>query len=216
MIQKLAQTIYPIHELLRTRWSPRAYATRPVEEEKLLSLFEAARWAPSGGNGQPWAFIVTKRSDSGCYQALLSTLTGQNPTWAQNAPVLVVSVALPNQRTGTLTRFSYYDVGQAVAHLTVQASALGLSVHQMGGFNAEQVRQLLELPEGTEPLTVFAIGYMGEANDLPEALRERELAARTRKPLGEFVFEGRWQQPLEAAEVERAADRSADESQTAI
>lgn len=179
-----------------------------------LSLLEAARWAPSANNGQPWAFVVTKRNEPGCYGALLDTLSGQNPVWAKNAPVLALAVVLPNQRIGTTNRFTYYDVGQAVAHLTVQASALGLHVHQMAGFDAELARQIFELPEGSEPMTVLAIGYLGDANDLPEALRQRELAARARKPLGEVAFKDHWNQPLEMPDPELAAEME-NESQAA-
>jgi nitroreductase len=191
-----AEVKHPIHDLLKNRRSPRAFSTRPVEEEKLLSLFEAARWSPSGGNAQPWAFIVTTPADEGCHDQLVQILSGRNKLWAKDAPLLVVTVATPYPRAEAANEYAYYDLGQAVAHLTVQASALGLIVHQMGGFDRQAARLLFGVPEGYEPLTVIAIGYQGNVEDLPEELRERELAPRTRKSLEDFVFADRWEQPL--------------------
>lgn len=194
---KPAEVRYPIHDLLQNRWSPRAFSTQPVEDEKLLSLFEAARWSPSGGNAQPWAFIVTTRSsDAGCHDQLVQVLSGRNKLWAKDAPLLVLTVATPYPRSAAANEYTFYDLGQAVAHLTVQAGALGLVVHQMGGFDRQAARLLFGLPEGYEPMTVIAIGYQGNAEDLPEELRERELAPRTRKSLEDFVFADRWEQPL--------------------
>ncbi len=195
-MNKVADTKHTIHDLLRTRWSPRAFAARPVEESKLAALFEAARWAPSGGNSQPWAFVVVTQDDAEAYQKLLATLIGRNSVWARNAPVLVVAAAYLSPQAPERTRYSYYDTGQAVAHLTFQASELGLHVHQMGGFNASEACVALGMPEDYEPMTVVAIGYLGQADDLPEELRTMELAPRTRKPMAEFVFRGRWDQPL--------------------
>jgi nitroreductase len=201
-MKKLAETAHPIHPLLESRWSPRAFDSRHVENEKLLSLFEAARWSPSAGNSQPWRFIVTTR-DEGCFAALASTLSGNNAAWAPNAPVLVLAVAAPGMRGDTPNRYSYYDLGQAIAHLSVQASELGLQVHQMAGFDGEKARELFELPASLEPVTVVAIGYPGNPEVLPAPLLERELAPRTRKPLDEIVFKDNVGNPLEAAVVEQ-------------
>jgi nitroreductase len=198
-MENVADTNHAIHELLKTRWSPRAFANRPVEKEKLLSLFEAARWSPSGGNRQPWAFIVVTKDDAEIHQKLVEIMTGRNPLWAGNVPVLVLTAAKVQPDAGTRNRFSYYDVGQAVAHLSVQATALGLHVHQMAGFDVEKAHQLFNLPDDYEPMTLIAIGYMGQLTDLAEELQERETAARVRKPLNEFVFEGGWEQPLKLA-----------------
>src|SRR3974377_1979533 len=134
-MNKSAQTHYPILDFLKNRWSPRAFAARSVELEKLLSLFEAARWSPSGGNLQPWAFIVTKRSEPEAFEKLLGTLSERNRVWAQHAPVLVLTVVRRERAPGQPNLWAMYDVGQAVAHLSVQASALGLAVHQMAGFD---------------------------------------------------------------------------------
>jgi nitroreductase len=195
---KSAENQYPIHNLLKERWSPRAFASQPVEEEKLLSLFEAARWSPSGGNRQPWHFIVVNQANRELHEKLVATMTGRNRLWTQNVPTLVVTVAKMNPEMPAANRFAYYDLGQAVAHLTVQAADLGLHVHQMAGYDVAKVRELLEIPDGYEPMTIVAIGYFGKIDDLPEelGLRDDETAPRTRKPLTDFVFGERWNQPL--------------------
>lgn len=200
-MQKLAEVDYGIDHLLRSRWSPRAFASKPVEAEKLRSLFEAARWSPSSANEQPWAFIVGTRDEQSTHDTLVATLTGRNPVWARNAPVLVLSVARlifeSPMAKGRPNRHAYYDVGQAVAHLTVEATALGLVVHQMAGFDVKKARELLRLPEGHDPVTMIAIGYSGDPADLPVELREPELAGRSRKLQSQFVFGGQWGHPLE-------------------
>jgi nitroreductase len=127
---------------------------------------------------------------------LAETLSGRNKEWATKAPVLVLAVARLNPQAGAMNRFAYYDVGQAVAHLSIQTNALGLHVRQMAGFDAEKARLLFGLPDGFEPMTLIAIGYYGKIEALPDELREREVAPRTRKPLSDFVFEGRWGQPF--------------------
>ncbi|MBN9388948.1 MAG: nitroreductase family protein [Chloroflexi bacterium] len=195
-MEKLAETKYDIHELLKGRWSPRAFSTRSVEPEKLFSLFEAARWSPSGGNSQPWSFVVTT-SDQPEHEKLVEALAGFNKVWAKNVPVLILAVARPNPERPGSEAYAYYDLGQSVAHMSIQAEAVGLQVHQMGGFDRDQVRELFEIPESFKPLTVIAIGYSGRVEDLPEPLQEREVQTRTRKPLSEFVFGGHWDLPIE-------------------
>jgi len=196
-MNKSAQTQYPILDFLKNRWSPRAFAARPVELHKLLSLFEAARWSPSGGNQQPWSFIVTNQTEREPFEKLLGTLNERNQDWAKHAPVLVLSVVQRERAAGQPNPWATYDVGQAVAHLSVQATALGLVVHQMAGFDRQKAAELFALPEGYDALTVFAIGYEGDPATLPAGLRERELEQRSRKPLKEFVFDGAWQAPLQ-------------------
>ncbi|HEX2912544.1 MAG TPA: nitroreductase family protein [Chloroflexia bacterium] len=196
-MNKPATTQYEIHKLLKERWSPRAFSSRPVEHEKLMRLFEAARWSPSAANIQPWSFIVVTKENPELHQKFVELLSGRNPDWAANAPVLVVAVAKLNQERPALNKYAYYDLGQAVSHLTVEATHAGLHVHQMGGFDSEKARELFEIPQGYEPVTVMALGYFGRAEDLPEDLLERERLPRTRKPLNEFVFNGHWAYPLE-------------------
>src|SRR5437899_336921 len=130
-MHKPADVQYDIHEFLKSRWSPRAFDSQPVKPDELWSLFEAARWSPSAGNQQPWSFIVTFKGEP-AHDKLVSALTGRNMAWAGQAPVLILTVARLSFENGKPYRHAYYDVGQAVGHLTVQASALGLMVHQMG------------------------------------------------------------------------------------
>lgn len=198
-MQKAAKTEFPIHDLIRLRWSPRAFADRPVEPEKLGSLFEAARWASSSFNEQPWAFLVATRDDPERFARLLSVLMEGNIAWAQHAPVLMLSVAKLNfERSGKPNRHAFHDVGQAIANLILQATALGLYAHQMAGFHVDKAREVFAIPKGWEPVAAIALGYPGEPDLLPAPLRDRELAPRTRKPLQEFVFAGRWGQPAPA------------------
>jgi nitroreductase len=194
-MEKPAETTYPIEPLLQRRWSPRAFAERPVEPEKLLSLWEAARWAASTANQQPWYFIVATKEDAAEYARLLSCLRENNQQWASRAPVLMVSVAkLTFDANGQPNRHAFHDVGLAVANLIVQATALGLFVHQMAGIYPDRVRELYGIPEGFEPVAGIVLGYLGDPAALPEDLRQREVAPRVRKPLESFVFQGAWGQ----------------------
>jgi nitroreductase len=174
-----------INELLGRRWSPRAFSSRPVEPAKLAQLFEAARWAPSSYNAQPWAFIVATRQDAEGYNRLLSTLVDVNRQWAQQAPVLILAAAkLDYDHIARPNRHALYDLGQAVANLTVKATALNLYIHQMGGFDARSARELFAIPAGYEPVAVLAVGYQ----EGPPA----DAGTRKRKPLTDFVFSGSW------------------------
>jgi nitroreductase len=192
-MEKPAETQHPINDLLRRRWSPRAFAARPVEPEHLLSLLEAARWAPSSNNEQPWVFLVATRDNPAEFQRMLSCLVDANVAWAQRAPVLMLSVARRNfERTGKPNRHAFHDVGQAAANLAIQATALGLAVHQMAGILPDKAREVFGIPDDYDAVAAIAIGYPGDSESLPEELRKRELAPRTRKPLESFVFDGRW------------------------
>ena len=195
VMEKPAETQYPIHELLRRRWSPRAFSDRRVDPAIMRSLLEAARWAPSSYNEQPWSFIVATKDDTAEFSRLLSCLVEGNIQWAQHAPVLMVSVArLSFEDDGKPNRHAFHDVGLAVANLIVQATALGLVVHQMAGIFPDKIRELYGIPEGYEAVAGIALGYPGDPQSLPEGLRKRELAPRERKPLTEFVFSGSWGQ----------------------
>ena len=195
MITKPASTDYPLHPLLQARWSPRAFVPTRIAAEQILSMLEAARWAPSGGNVQPWSFLVVPRDDEATFARLFDCLAEGNQIWVQHVPLLLLTVAELQREPGKPNPYALYDLGQAVANLTVQATALGLSVHQMAGFNQEQARSAFAIPEAYAPVTVVAIGPQGEPAALPEPLREREEAERTRKPLRSFVFGGVWGQP---------------------
>lgn len=181
-------------ELFTRRRSVRAFSERGVEPEKLDSVLEAARWAPSCYNEQPWRFVVaTKEDPDGDHDRLLGCLSEGNRRWAREAPVLMFSAAkLFFDRNGEPNRHALHDVGLAVGNLVAQATSLGLSVHQMAGFDREKVRSACGIPEGYEPVACIALGYAGDPRTLPEDLRERELAPRIRKPLCELVFRGRF------------------------
>jgi nitroreductase len=192
-MERLRDAAHPIHDLLRRRWSPRAFSDRPVEREKLLSVLEAARWAPSSNNEQPWHFIVARKEEPEEFARLLGCLVERNQSWAKAAPVLMLSVAsMVFARKGHPNRHALHDTGQAVACLTVEATSLGLFVHQMAGFSIEKARETYALPPTTEPVAGIALGYLGDPDTLPEDLRQRELVASSRKPIGEFVYTGAW------------------------
>ena len=192
-MEKPAENTHPIEELLRRRWSPRAFAERPVEPEKLASMFEAARWSASSFNEQPWSFIVATRDDATEFARLLSCLIESNQTWASRAPVLIVSVArLKFAQSGKPNTHAIHDMGLATAQLILQATAMGLFAHPMAGFCPDKVRELYGVTEGYEPVAAIAAGYAGDPALLTESQRQRELAPRARKPQEEFVFRGRF------------------------
>jgi nitroreductase len=202
LMQKPADNQFAIHDLLKNRWSPRAFSRELVPTNAVASLFEAARWSPSAGNRQPWAFVAITLDDAETHQKLVETMTGRNPLWAKNVPLLIVTLAHLNPEKPESHRFAYYDLGQAVAHLSVQAVALGLHAHQMGGFDRVKARELLAIPDDYELMTIIAVGYAGSIDDLREDLRENELAGRTRKPLEEIVYHEHWNRVLETGEVQ--------------
>lgn len=192
-LQKPAVTSEPIHDLIRHRWSPRAFDSRPVEPEKLRSLFEAARWAASSYNAQPWYYIVGTKAEPENYKKILECLVEFNQGWAKSAPVLALSVAgLKFEHNGTPNSHAFHDVGQASAYLALEASNLGLQIHQMAGILPEKARQIFSIPEGYEAVAGIAIGYPGDSATLPEQLRAQEEGPRSRKPLDSFVFTGSW------------------------
>ena len=194
-----------VHDLLERRYSPYAFSPRPVEPERLRQLFEAARSAPSSYNEQPWRFVVARREDAQGFGRLLDALVDQNRKWAGNAPVLALSVVKVDfTHNGQPNRHAWHDVGQAAAYLTLQATELGLYVHQMGGFDPVKARQLLSIPDGYEPAAMMALGYPGESESLPEALRERDSTRRPRKPLDTLFFEGTWAKPWSPTAGERS------------
>ncbi|MGC1418113.1 MAG: nitroreductase family protein [Candidatus Acidiferrum sp.] len=192
-MKKPAAHDFPVHDLIRDRWSPRSFIDKPVEPAVLASLFEAARWAPSSSNEQPWAYLVATKDDADSFAKTLSVLVDFNAGWAKAAPVLVLAVsALKFHANGNPNRNAFYDAGAATALLSVEATARGLGVHQMAGFDPAKAKQVFEIPDDWEPIAAIAIGYPGHPDSLPEKLRDREVAPRTRKPLAEFVMSGHW------------------------
>lgn len=194
---KHASADHPIHELLARRWSPYAYDPRPVERAALLTCLEAARWAASSFNEQPWSFLVAAREEEAEFARMLACLMEANQAWARNAGVLMLTVAARTfTRNGKPNRVAEHDVGMAVAGLTVQATDLGLVVHEMAGVNLARARQQYAIPESHDPLTAIALGYAADVETFADAgLAQRDRTPRARKPLGDFVFAGTWGRP---------------------
>jgi nitroreductase len=196
-MEKPAPTPPLVHDLIRRRWSPLAFDSRPVEPEKLAAVLEAARWAASSYNEQPWRFLVATRDDSAGLAAMLGCLVEGNQPWAKEAPVLILSVAKRHfDRNNTPNRHSWHDVGAATAQLTLQAVSMGLFVHSMAGILPDKARAVFGVPEGFEVVAGHALGYPGNADALPDAYKSRESAGRSRLPLSQLAFHGTWGQPL--------------------
>jgi len=181
---------YPINDLIKNRWSPRAFSESPVEEEKLKNLFEAARWAPSAFNEQPWRFIVGQKGTE-TYDKILQSLVEWNQQWAGKAPVLVLNIAAKTfSYNGKTNATAQYDLGQAVAFMLTEAVNQGLISHEMSGFNADEAARLLAIPDDFQVISVTAIGYYGDAALLPGDMLKSEMEERKRKSLDELVFTG--------------------------
>jgi nitroreductase len=177
-------------ELVRGRWSPRQFLDRPVEAEKMLRMFEAARWAASCFNEQPWRFLVARRDQPADFARILALLAEKNQQWAQGAWAIGFTAGKRTfSHNGLPDRFGIYDTGAAGATLAIEATALGVRVHFMGGFDANRAREEFQVPEDFDIGAAFAIGYIDEANTLP--------GARSRKPLEEIVYSGDWGQPAQ-------------------
>lgn len=194
-MEKPAEAVHPIHDVIARRWSPRAFDERPVEQETLKSLFEAARWAPSSNNEQPWRFIVASKETSTDYDRLFACLVEGNRKWAFRAPVLILSVAsLLFEDDGKPNRHALHDTGMAAENFVLQATALGLQAHQMAGFDMQKARETCLIPTGFDPVAMIALGYPGDPAVLPDYLREREIKPRERQPIVDFVFSIKWGQ----------------------
>lgn len=186
---------HPILDLFRARRSPAVYSAQPLEPEKLLSILEAARWAPSSYNAQPWSFLVARKEEPEEFARMLSCLVPGNVAWAQHVPVLMISVAKLHFDNGSVNRHAFHDTGIATGFLMLQAAALGVMAHGMAGFDAGRARELYGIPESHEPVAAIGVGYPGDAQSAPEALRQRN-QPKPRRTLSQFVFAGRWGQPL--------------------
>jgi nitroreductase len=192
MTNRTADAAHQIHDLIASRRSSRAFSEQEVDEDTMWRLLEAARWAPSSGNEQPWYFIVARRKDIGQFGMLLSALDRESFEWAKSASALVLSVARMHRHDTSPNRYAYYEVGQAVANLTTQATAEGLVVRQITAFDPVKIRRMYRIPAGHESVTIIAIGRPGDPVDLPVTLHEEEIRPRTRKPLRDFVFSSGW------------------------
>ena len=188
------QTDHPVHELISKRWSPYLFSQQPVSKETLQSLFEAARWAASSYNEQPWSYIVATQEDGANFSKIVSCLIEFNQTWAGRAPVLAIGCASTKlSRNGQPNGAALHDLGQATAQLAIEATARNLHVHQMAGFLPDRAREQFGIPEGVEPTTCIAIGYAGSASSASDSeLASRDANRRPRKTLADFVFTGRW------------------------
>lgn len=185
---KTANTAVAIHPHLANRWSPRGFnSDHRISDDDLQALLEAARWTPSCSNTQPWRFIIGRRGDS-TFQSIVDNLKPNNQTWAQHASTLLVVCAVTTDDDGNPQRWAEYDAGQAVATMTVQASELGLHVHQMAGFEVDGIREVFSLPPSITPITAVAIGEFNPDADLPEVLAERERAPRQRLSVDELLI----------------------------
>jgi nitroreductase len=193
MSESRSDTGPAIEPELAERWSPYAYSDRAVSDSDLLALLEAARWAPSSYNEQPWRYILARQTDGEAFDKALSCLLEANQVWAKHASVLMIAVTVTTfARNGKPNRACQHDLGLAAGNLCAEATARGLHVHQMIGIVPEKVREVYGVPDNAEPLTAIAIGYLGENPSLPEPLKERDRAVRTRRPLSQTVFAGRW------------------------
>jgi nitroreductase len=188
---KTATTDHPIVSHIAERWSPRAFDARPIAEDDLMSLFEAARWAASAFNAQPWRFVYAHRGDPD-FETLAACLNEYNASWAQHAALLLIASAKSDHADGKPNGHAAHDLGQAMAMLSIEATARGIHIHQMAGFYPDKARELLGVPDGFVPTTAAALGYLGDPASLNEKLQQREHAPRERNPVSSFAFKGRW------------------------
>lgn len=187
-LARTAETSVPVLDVLAQRWSPRAFdAETPIDEDKLASALEAARWSPSASNTQPWRFLVARRGTE-LHAQIDDALMGFNREWAGAAQVLIVALSEDVDADGNPRPWAQYDLGQAVAHLSVQAHADGLYVHQMGGIERDQLRAIPGVEARFTPTSVIAVGELGDPAALSEKLQQREHAPRTRRPLADTII----------------------------
>ncbi|TGE25912.1 nitroreductase [Hymenobacter aquaticus] len=187
---KTAPTTYPVHELIKNRWSPRSFSPQPIAPETLSQVFEAAAWAASAMNEQPWRYIYAHRADTADFQKLVDILMPGNQPWAKNAAVLILSLAKTQYDNGTPNGAALHDLGLANGNLILEATALGLHGHFMGGFERDKAKEVFQLPDNLQPAVMIALGYQGEAELLEEPFLSREKAPRQRKSVAEIAFEG--------------------------
>jgi nitroreductase len=187
---------HPVLDVIRDRWSPAVYAAQTVEPDKLLSILEAARWAPSSYNAQPWSFLVARKEEPEDFARMLSCLVPGNVAWAKHVPVLMISVAkLQSEHGGAGNRYAVHDTGIATGFLMLQAASLGIMAHGMAGFDAAKARELYGIPESHEAVAAIGLGYPGDPQAAPEELRKRN-QRKPRRALDQFVFAGQWGHPL--------------------
>jgi nitroreductase len=195
---KRPDTVPTVIDPIRNRWSPRAFLDKPVSRADLRTLLQAARWAASCFNEQPWRFILATKDNPEEYARLLSVLVEKNQAWAKSAPVLLLSVTKKTfTHNAKPNRTANYDTGAAAQLLCVQAASMGLATHQMAGLDSAKARELFHIPDDFEPGAAMALGYAGPAESLPEDFQKSELAPRTRKSLPEIAFTTTWGIPAD-------------------
>jgi nitroreductase len=195
-LAKPADSSVPLHPLLAQRWSPRAFDPAvELTDHQFTALFEAARWAPSWGNTQPARYLAGRRGD-GTFKRIHETLSRGNKGWAGSAAALAIGVARTDDGEGAPLPYAEYGLALATQNLVLQAVAEGLVAHQMAGFDRAAARGEFAIPDGFEPMIAIAVGGQGSIADLPERLRDKETAPRSRKPLSELVFAEMWSTPL--------------------
>jgi nitroreductase len=187
-IKKPAELNHKVNELIKNRWSPRAFDDKSVNKDILKSLFEAARWAPSCNNSQPWRFIIAQKHNGDEYNKALTCFNDRNQRWVKNAPVIGFVCAYQFMGEDKKNRTYFYDTGMAMAQFTLQALEHDLYIHQAGGVLLDEVREKYSVPEDVDVVCGFGLGYQGEADILPDELSERELQPRQRNPIDDFVF----------------------------
>lgn len=182
-----------IHQILNDRFSPRAFSERDITDAELELVLEAARWASSSHNEQPWRFLITRKGQDG-HAALLNSLWSMNRSWADKAPILILNMVQRHLAYNNEENyFARHDLGGALAQLTAQATSMGMGLHQLAGFHADQAREAFHIPETMDVVSVLVVGFPGQADTLEEPYRERELKRTLRRPLNELVFKGRYE-----------------------
>ena len=191
-MNKPAITEFPIIEPINHRWSPRSFSDKAITYEDMGSLFEAARWAASSMNEQPWRFLYAYKGEE-AHQLIIETLMEGNQGWASSAPVLILTIVDKfSSKSGKPNNAAIHDLGLAVGNMSIQASAMGIGLHQMGGFFPDKAKALFDITDQYDIVTTLALGYFGEADELEEPLKSREMATRSRKPLEEITFHGKF------------------------
>lgn len=185
------RTDLDVHPLISERYSPRSFSDRDITEGELELVLEAARLAPSSMNEQPWRFLVVRKGGEG-HALMLESLMESNRVWADKAPVLIMNMVHRTfARNGQVNVHAWHDLGLAIAQLTAQATALGMGLHQLGGFHPALAREAFDIPEDLDVVSVTALGFPGDADQLPENLRQRELTRSPRRPLSEVAWRGK-------------------------
>jgi nitroreductase len=185
-----------ILEIIEERWSPYSFSSVPVEEFKLKAMFEAAGYAPSCNNEQPWVFVYTTRENLELFDTFLGFMNETNQLWAKNAYAIIISMARTKfSHSGKPNRFSFHDTGMAVSNLLLQAFSMDIYVHQMGGYSVEKVKNYFNLNDDIEPVAMMGVGYLGDGESLPAELFKKDEKRRLRKSLKEFVFKNSLSDP---------------------